>query len=92
MPTVSVSLYTRHMESCGQIRAAITAMKALFDKADTRQNLIDLNAVTQNLLTAPYPTNLVGRVETLSESIQALEKSLADIEDAIRGTLLYPVQ
>jgi hypothetical protein len=92
MPTVSVPLYTQHMQACGQVRAAITAMKAMLDQADTRTNLITLNAVTQNLIVAPYPINLVGRVETLSESIQALEKTLADVENAIRGTLLYPVQ
>ncbi len=92
MPTVNVSLYTKHMQSCGQVRAAITAMKAMIDAADTRTNLIALNSVSQELLIDSYPVNLVGRVEKLSESIQALEKTLADIEDGIRGTLLYPVQ
>ncbi len=92
MPTVNVSLYTQHMQACGQVRAAITAMKAMIDQADTRTNLIALNSVAQQLLIDSYPVNLVGRVEKLSESIQALEKTLADIEDGIRGTLLYPVQ
>ena len=92
MPTVSVPLYETHLTAAGQIRSAITAMKAPLDMAATRTNLIALNAVQQDLLELPYPTNLVGRIETLSESIQALEKTLADIEDAIRGTLLYPVQ
>lgn len=92
MPIPSVTLYTQHMTACGQVRSALTAMKAMFDRADTRTNLITLNSVSQNLVVTLYPTNLVGRVETLSESIQALEKTLADIEDGIRGTLLYPAQ
>lgn len=92
MTTVNVALYTQHMQMCGQVRSAITAMKAMFDQADTRTNLIALNSIAQNLVVEPYPINLVGRVETLSESIQAFEKTLADIEDGIRGTLLYPVQ
>lgn len=92
MSQVSVSLYTQHMTACGQVRGALTAMKAMFDQVDTRTNLINLNAVSQELLVTPYPMNLVGRVGTLSQSIQDLEKTLADIENAIRGTLLYPVQ
>lgn len=92
MPTVSVSLYTQHMTACGQVRAALTAMKAMMDQADTRTNLITLNSVFENLIVAPYPTDLIGRIEKLSESIQALEKTLADLEDGIRGTLLYPTQ
>ena len=91
MPTVSVSLYQSHLASCGQIRSALTAMKAPLDMAETRSNLIALNSVQIQLLTLPYPTNLVGRVATLSASIQALEKTLADIEDGIRGAILYPV-
>jgi hypothetical protein len=92
MPAVSVPLYESHLTACGQIRSALTAMKAPIDSSDTRTNLIALNAIQQQLLELPYPTNLVGRVETLSQSIQALEKTLADIEDGIRGALLYPVQ
>ena len=92
MPSVSVSLYQSHLEAAGQIRSALTAMKAPLDMAMTRTNLVVLNSVQKQLLELPYPTNLVGRVEQLSEAIQALEKTLADIEDGIRGSLLYPVQ
>lgn len=92
MTTVNVALYTQHMTACGQVRAAITAMKAIIDQADTRTNLINLNSIATNLVQEPFPINLVGRVQDLSASIQALEKTLADVEDGMRGTLLYPVQ
>ena len=91
MTTVSVSLYQMHLTACGQIRSAMTAMKAPFDMADTRNNLVALNSVQQQLIPLPYPTNLVGRVDELSRAILALEKTLAEIEDSIRGSLLYPV-
>jgi hypothetical protein len=92
MPSPSVELYTQHLTEAGTVRASIAAMKAALDSAATRQALINLNSVEANLLALPYPTDLVGRVEALSQAIQGLETTLSAIEDAIRGAALYPVQ
>lgn len=96
-PKVDVGLYTQHLNKCGQLRSVITAMKSLIDQTNTRQNLVSLHHVAMNLIPVPEgspnpPVNgLVHRIDNLSRSIQELEKTLADIEDAIRGTLLYPI-
>jgi len=88
--TASVSLYTQHMTELGQVRAIITTMKSMMDSPTFRQNLINLNSVEANLLSLPYPTDLVGRIETLSAAIQGLETTVSAVEDGVRGALLYP--
>lgn len=87
----SVPLYTLHMSEAGQIRAILTTVKSMLDNPNFRQNLINLNVVQANIIELPYPMDLIGRLEKLSESIQAFETTVSTIEDGIRGSLNYPV-
>lgn len=87
---VSVPLYTQHLTSAGHIRGMIAGLKGLIDQETVRNDLIALNNVAANLTTLPYPTNIVGRIEHLSQAIRDLESTLSIIEDGIRGAVFYP--
>jgi hypothetical protein len=91
MTVPSVGLYTQHITELGELRSTVTAIKALLDNPQFRQNLINLNSIEGNLTALPYPTDLLGRIKTLSESINDFESTVSKIEDGIRGSVLYPV-
>lgn len=87
---VSVSLYKQHLEAAGRLRGMIAGLKALLDQEQIRNDMIALSNVQPNLIPMPHPTNLVGRVEGLSQAITDLEHTLSQIEDGIRGAIFYP--